>query len=148
MTSPHQRFPPRNGTFSNVKILFDTNVLLWHVFANRKLGRKTKRLLERVDSELWLSPITLWECLILERDGRVQLEPNALRWVRDILTSYDLREAPLNHEVALHSRIVLVENEDPADRFLAATAAVYDLTLVTGDEFLLKGSGYLVLPNE
>ncbi len=131
-----------------MKILFDTNVFLWHVFANRKLGRKTKRLLERVDSELWLSPITLWECLILERDGRVQLEPNALRWVRDILTSHELREAPLNHEVALHTRIVHVENEDPADRFLAATAAVYDLTLVTGDELLLKGSGYLVLPNE
>lgn len=131
-----------------MKILFDTNVFLWHVFANRKLGRKTKRLLERVDSELWLSPITLWECLILERDGRVQLEPNALRWVRDILTSHELREAPLNHEVALHTRIVHVENEDPADQFLAATAAVYDLTLVTGDELLLKGSGYLVLPNE
>ena len=131
-----------------MKILFDTNVFLWHVFANRKLGRKTKRLLERVDSELWLSPITLWECLILERDGRVQLEPNALRWVRDILTSHELREAPLNHEVALHTRIVHVENEDAADQFLAATAAVYDLTLVTGDELLLKGSGYLVLPNE
>ena len=131
-----------------MKILFDTNVFLWHVFANRKLGRKTKRLLERVDSELWLSPITLWECLILERDGRVQLEPNALRWVRDILTSHELREAPLNHEVALHTRIVHVEKEDPADRFLAATAAVYDLTLVTEDELLLKGSGYLVLPNE
>ncbi len=131
-----------------MKILFDTNVFLWHVFANRKLGRKTKRLLERVDSELWLSPITLWECLILERDGRVQLEPNALRWVRDILTSHELREAPLNHEVALHTRIVHVKNEDPADQFLAATAAVYDLTLVTGDELLLKGSGYLVLPNE
>ena len=101
-----------------------------------------------MDSELWLSPITLWECLIFERDGRVQLEPNALRWVRDILTSHELREAPLNHEVALHTRIINVENDDPADRFLAATAAVYDLTLVTGDGPLLKGSGYSVLPNE
>ena len=131
-----------------MKILFDTNVFLWHVFANRKLGRKTKRLLERVESELWLSPITVWECLTLERDGRVQLEPNPLRWVRDILTSHELREAPLNHEVALHTRIIHVENDDPADRFLAATAAVYDLTLVTGDGPLLEGSGYSVLPNE
>ncbi len=131
-----------------MKILFDTNVFLWHVFANRKLGRKTKRLLERVDSELWLSPITLWECLMLERDGRVQLEPNALRWIRDILTSHALREAPLSHEVALQTRIIQVENDDPADRFLAATTAVYDLTLVTSDGPLLKGSGYSVPPNE
>jgi len=37
---------------------------------------------------------------------------------------------------------------DPADRFLAATAAVYNLTLVTGDEKLLDGSGYSVMPND
>ncbi|MGA3024255.1 MAG: hypothetical protein ABSF98_05755 [Bryobacteraceae bacterium] len=38
-------------------------------------------------------------------------------------------------------------HHDPADRFLAATAKVYGLTLVTADENLLTGSGYLVLAN-
>ena len=33
---------------------------------------------------------------------------------------------------------------DPADRFLAATAAVYDLHLVTADDRLRAGSGYRV----
>jgi PIN domain nuclease of toxin-antitoxin system len=37
---------------------------------------------------------------------------------------------------------------DRADRFLAATAAVYNITLVTGDEMLLDGSGYSVMPND
>jgi PIN domain nuclease of toxin-antitoxin system len=42
---------------------------------------------------------------------------------------------------------VRVEHEDPADRFLAATADVYDLTLVTADERLLRGRGFRTLAN-
>jgi len=37
---------------------------------------------------------------------------------------------------------------DRADRFLAATAAVYNLALVRGDEKLLDGNGYSVMPND
>lgn len=33
------------------------------------------------------------------------------------------------------------------DRFLAATAAVYDLTLVTADDRLLRGKGFRTLAN-
>lgn len=36
----------------------------------------------------------------------------------------------------LHSRSLELPHEDPADRFLAATAFVYDLTLVTADKRL------------
>jgi PIN domain nuclease of toxin-antitoxin system len=123
-------------------------VFLWVVNADKKLGRKTKRLLEKADTEIWLSPITLWECLMLDHAGKVRLEPTPLRWIRDVLAEYPFREAPLNHEVALETRGVSLDHEDPADRFLAATASVYDLTLLTGDERLLEGSGFAVIPNE
>jgi len=131
-----------------LRILLDTNVFLWTVAGDRKLGRKTARLLEKADTELWLSPISLWECLLLDRVGRIRLHPTPLRWARDALARYPFREAPLTHEVALQTRGIDLEHEDPADRFLAATAAVYHLILVTGDDRLLKGSGYSVMANE
>jgi PIN domain nuclease of toxin-antitoxin system len=40
-----------------------------------------------------------------------------------------------------------VSTEDPADRFLAATAKVYDLTIVTADERLLALREINVLSN-
>jgi PIN domain nuclease of toxin-antitoxin system len=40
-----------------------------------------------------------------------------------------------------------MKHQDPADRFLAATASVYDLTLVTADSRILEGSGYTTLAN-
>jgi PIN domain nuclease of toxin-antitoxin system len=42
---------------------------------------------------------------------------------------------------------VRVHHDDPADRFLAATADVYDLTLVTADDRLLRGKGFKTLAN-
>jgi len=42
---------------------------------------------------------------------------------------------------------VRLDHEDPADRFLAATADVYELTLVTADDRLLRGKGFRTLAN-
>ena len=85
---------------------------------------------------------------MLERDGRIRLEPNPFRWIRDVLATHPFREAPISHEVALQTCGITLGHGDPADRFLGATAAVYNLTLVTGDEKLLDGNGYSVMPND
>ena len=39
-------------------------------------------------------------------------------------------------------------HRDPADRFLAATAKHFGLTLVTADANLIRGRGYAVLANK
>ena len=67
------------------------------------------------------------------------------RFVAAAFVEAPMLEAALNHEVALMSRRVKVEHQDPADRFLAATAAVYELVLCTADERLLEGKGYKAL---
>ena len=40
-----------------------------------------------------------------------------------------------------------IANRDPADRFLLATAKVFELTLVTADQHLLKVRDVSVLAN-
>jgi PIN domain nuclease of toxin-antitoxin system len=49
-----------------------------------------------------------------------------------------MREAPLTHEIVLLARQLPLPQRDPADRFLAATAQLMDLTLVTADDSLLR----------
>jgi len=56
-------------------------------------------------------------------------------------------EAPLTIDVALASRTVDVEHQDPADRFIVATAKVHGLTLLTADARLLRCRDIDVLPN-
>ena len=49
-----------------------------------------------------------------------------------------MREVPLTFDIALGSRSIRLGHDDPADRFIAATAAVHGLTLVTADGLLLQ----------
>ncbi len=53
----------------------------------------------------------------------------------------------LLHDIAIMSRQVTLTHQDPADRFLAATACVMGLTLVTADDRLLGCTEYDVLTN-
>jgi PIN domain nuclease of toxin-antitoxin system len=85
-------------------------------------------------NEIWLSPISTWEALLLHKKGRIRLDANLVEWFA--VSTRGTREASLTHEIALVAQ-QLVLHRDPADRFLAATAKVLDLTLVTADERLL-----------
>ena len=63
------------------------------------------------------------------------------------MSSAPVSEAPLTIEVALAIRSVDLEHQDPADRFIAATAAVHGLTLVTADSRLLRCKDIQTLSN-
>ena len=58
-----------------------------------------------------------------------------------------LKEAPFSTEVALATSKMRLSYRDPADTFLAATAKVFDLTLVTTDARMLTAKGISRLPN-
>ena len=84
---------------------------------------------------------------MLAERGRLALEPDAVTWLRRACQAVPYTEAPVNNEVAIQSRSIDLDHQDPADRFLAATALVYDLTLVTADERLLRSRRIASLAN-
>ena len=136
------------GSFERMKLLLDTHILLWSLLDPAKLTRQVAIELENPANELWLSPISIWEILILAEKGWVVLNADPIPWVREVLRKIPVKEALLNHEISIQSRILNFSHEDPADRFLAATAVVYDLTLVTADERLIASDQYTVMPNK
>ena len=133
------------GRFPPVKLLLDTHVWLWALLEPERLSPSTRDLLLAPDTELWLSPISVWETLLLAERGRIEVQGTPSVWVERLMQRLPKREAPLTTEVALASRVVALEHQDPADRFLAATAKVFGLTLLTADERLLLGRGFDVL---
>ena len=121
-----------------MKLLLDTHILLWSLSGSDKLPSKMKNELEKNSNSLWLSPISVWEILMLCEKDRIQIDhKDSITWLKKVLKSIPLKEAPLNHEVAIRSRQVELPHQDPADRFLVATALVYDLTLMTVDQQIL-----------
>jgi PIN domain nuclease of toxin-antitoxin system len=86
-------------------------------------------------NELWLSAVSTWEALLLQGKGRIHLDVTLREWVAK--TTMHMREAPLTHEIVVAAQELQLQHRDPADRFLAATAEVLGLTLVTADRRLL-----------
>ncbi len=117
-----------------MRLLLDTHIWLWTVSDPKRLGRRVLHQLKDEANELWLSPISTYEALTLHYKGRYEIDGNLAEWLARATAG--TREAPLTHEIAFVAR-QLPLHQDPADRILAATAEVLDLTLVTADERLL-----------
>lgn len=130
-----------------MKLLLDTHIWVWSLLEPARLTRRVARALEDEENELWLSPISVWELLILVEKGRLTLDLPVEQWIERAMKAGALKEAPITQEVALETRKVALPHRDPADRFIAATARVLDLTLVTADRNLLALRGLSTLPN-
>ena len=129
-----------------MKLLLDTHVILWSAAEPEKLPSKIAEELEKELNELWFSPISVWEILLLAEKGRVVIKADHEKTIRKMFKKLPFREAVINQEEAIQSRKINLPHQDPADRFLAATAIVYDLTLVTADRRLIDVKGFSVLP--
>ncbi len=130
-----------------MKLLLDTHVWVWSVAEPQRLLRRARTAIESPKSEIWLSPISVWEVFLLTARGRLRLTSTPERWITETFAAAPLRDASLTREVAIESRTLPLTLSDPADRFIAATARVYGLTLVTADEGLMGIAGLQVLAN-
>ena len=130
-----------------MRLLLDTHIWIWSLLEPGKLVPRVRRALEDPTNEKWLSPMSVWELVILVERKRVFLTGSVDEWVAQSMAIASLKEAPLTTEIALATSKTRLSHRDPADAFLVATAKVFDLALVTADARLRTAEGISVLPN-
>lgn len=130
-----------------MKYLLDTHIWLWAVMQPDRISKRVAKIIADAQSELLLSPISIWELIILCHKGRFRLHPDIATWVAKSISDLKLEEAPLTMDVALAISSISSSHGDPADQFLAASAKVFDLALITADDQLLSLPGIRVLAN-
>jgi PIN domain nuclease of toxin-antitoxin system len=130
-----------------MRLLLDTHIWLWSLIDPNRMSPRIAKELADAENEIWLSPISTWEALMLAHQGFIDLGGDPESWLREAWIKTSPKEAALTNEVILQSNSLQLTHADLADRFLAATAAVYDLTLVTADARLVGSLDAAVLPN-
>ena len=70
-----------------MKLLLDTHIWLWGLLDPDRLSRSVREALESADNELWLSPISVWEALMLVERGRISVNRPATEWVAEGIIS-------------------------------------------------------------
>lgn len=121
-----------------LKILLDTHIWLWYLLGNDRLSINLRTIIASEQNELWLSPISVWETIVLAEKGRLELNSEPIIWVKRYLRVLDVKEARLTYEIATLSRELELSHQDPADRFIAATAIHHNFTLATVDRRLTR----------
>lgn len=128
-----------------VKLLLDTHIWLWSLLDPRRLSAPVSAALADAANERWLSPLSVWETLLLIERGRLEVDRPGADWVREALERAPVTEVPVTREIAFASRTLKSRHRDPVDRFLAASAQVFELTLVTADLTLAGIRGVRVM---
>ena len=131
-----------------MKLLLDTHIWLWSALKPDRLTRRVAKELAKPQNELWLSAMSIWELAILQSKGRFRVPDDLATWVAKSMADLELREAPVTVEVALAIPTMTFAHGDPADHFLAASAKVFGLTLVTADARLIQEASIPVLANK
>ena len=96
-----------------MKLLLDTHVWIWYLSGNESLSETLQTAINDDNNELWLSPISIWETLLLAENGRIVLKPTPEEWIQDSLEELKTKEAPLSNEIAILSRQLKLEHQDP-----------------------------------
>jgi PIN domain nuclease of toxin-antitoxin system len=134
-----------------VKYLLDTQVWLWSVLDHPRLSRRARVTLRAVSPQerIGIAAISLKEAAWHLARGRIVVDrsfgPWAL-WLRDAASAPHIDVLPLTVDVAIESEeLGDAFPPDPADRLIAATARVHDLTLVTSDRAIKKSGAVRTL---
>ena len=115
-----------------MKLLLDTQLLLWAAAHPRRLSSAARKLINDTQHELIFSAASLWEITIKNSLGRddFRVEPRVLR--RGLLDNGYV-ELPITSEHAVSAAALPELHRDPFDRLLIAQATCEGITLVTAD---------------
>lgn len=128
-----------------MNLLLDTHIWIWAKSDEARIGKRASQELSNRNNQLWISPVSVWEALALMQKGRIRMQ-NPFLWVER--AAEQMREAPLTNEIVRVALALPLPHADPADRFLAATAKVLNLVLVTADRRLLGLGDIASLAND
>ena len=119
-----------------MKILLDTNALLWMAYDNPRIIPVSDIILDKENS-IFISTISLWEIAIKFRVGKIDAD------VIEICEKYlsddsDFYEISLSSKYLEYLLILPRYHKDPFDHMIIAQAKYENMTIITGDEKFKK----------
>jgi PIN domain nuclease of toxin-antitoxin system len=123
-----------------MRLLLDTDILLWAANEPERLSAATRALVENPNNDVVFSAISIWEIAIKTGRGRDDFRLHAGFFRRGLFDN-GYTELPMTgaHAAALAGLPAI--HKDPFDRMLVAQATVEGLTLVTSDPAIANYPG-------
>jgi PIN domain nuclease of toxin-antitoxin system len=122
-----------------MKILIDTQVLLWGLQDERKLSRRVQTLLPVAD--VWISVASLWEIITKVQIGKLALPAPVGDYLSAKLKANGILILPITFDHVKRVEGLPLHHRDPFDRILIAQSLEEKLPIITSDPLFAR---YLV----
>ncbi|PIR58706.1 MAG: hypothetical protein COU69_04050 [Candidatus Pacebacteria bacterium CG10_big_fil_rev_8_21_14_0_10_56_10] len=117
-----------------MKILLDTQVFVWLVNDSPGLGRKSKKLVLSTQNQIYISFISFFEMTIRASLGKITFDP----LIMQDLVKMGVVLLPGDCQSLSEYQVFNVNNKDPFDNFLIATAKAHKLSLLSSDQKIIE----------
>jgi PIN domain nuclease of toxin-antitoxin system len=111
-----------------VRLLLDTQVMLWWLLGDRRLRPETRELM--ATHACLVSAASIWEVAIKHRIGKLSIDPISFR---DHSLAVGAALLVINDAHAIETASLPDIHEDPFDRLIIAQARIEALTAVSSD---------------
>lgn len=117
-----------------MRLLLDTNALLWWLEGSRRLSRAAVDAIDDVANEVHVSAASAWEISTKVRLRKLRFSGSlAAR-----LEKFDVRPLPVSVEHGWAAGTLPPVHRDPFDRILVAQAQLEELVVVTADPIFAR----------
>jgi PIN domain nuclease of toxin-antitoxin system len=117
----------------SLKYLADTHILLWAFTDSGKLSAGIKAILSDGETEVFYSPINLWEIAIKYGLGKLEIKGSTPEEFLVELESSFFAYRPIGRQTLVSSYHLPAHHKDPFDRLLIWEAIHGDLVLLSAD---------------
>jgi PIN domain nuclease of toxin-antitoxin system len=119
-----------------VRLLLDSHAFLWFILGDQRLSDRARLAIAAADTDVLISPATLWEMAIKVRLGKYTLPGPFGPFMDTQLTSNRIRLLPIEvrHTALLAS--MPFHHRDPFDRLIVAQALAESIGVVSVDAML------------
>ncbi|MCC5605268.1 type II toxin-antitoxin system VapC family toxin [Nostoc sp. CHAB 5834] len=116
-----------------MKVLLDTHIFIWWDSEPEKLSPNILSLLQRTDTKLYVSVVSLWEIQIKSQLGKLTLS-QSLEDIYDSQSKNGISFLSVIPAHVLNLNTLPIHHKDPFDRMLISQALVEGLTLISIDQ--------------
>lgn len=117
-----------------MKLLLDTHIFLWYISNDPRLSIQVAQIIRQTENQVYLSAISLWECLVKYGLGKLPLPEAPEIYLPYQRQQHDISSLSLDETSIRHLVNLPILHRDPFDRMLICQAIEYQLILVTEDE--------------
>jgi PIN domain nuclease of toxin-antitoxin system len=119
-----------------MRILLDTHTVLWWAGDIERLSTKARTILSDVQSDIFMSVVTVWEIAIKYHLGRLRMPISPEQFIAHLTAELQLTILPIEASHTFTAASLPFHHRDPFDRLLVSHAMYHNIPILTSDSVL------------